>query len=277
MRDRLNLPIEYDQLHFGFYYTEPVSSFPSVEITEGELVALFVAQKALEQYKQTPFEKQLEASFRKISEGLKDKISFRWNDLDTGISFRSAGRSVADLELFKIVSKAVFDSTELEFEYKKLGSSRHERRRVQGYHLGCIENQWYLFGLDLARGELRTFALPRMRKARDSRKRFRKAPQFSISNLLSTSFGVFKGKGDYKVRIRFDPFAARLVSERLWHESQKFKQRPDGEAELTMHLDNLEEVERWVLSWGVHAQVLEPKELMSRLQATAAELQRRYG
>ena len=23
MRDRLNLPIEYDQLHFGFVYTEP--------------------------------------------------------------------------------------------------------------------------------------------------------------------------------------------------------------------------------------------------------------
>ena len=29
MRYRLGLPIEYDQLHFGFYYTEPVSSFPT--------------------------------------------------------------------------------------------------------------------------------------------------------------------------------------------------------------------------------------------------------
>jgi predicted DNA-binding transcriptional regulator YafY len=40
MRYRLGLPIEYDQLHFGFYYSEPVSSFPNVEISEGELVAL---------------------------------------------------------------------------------------------------------------------------------------------------------------------------------------------------------------------------------------------
>jgi biotin operon repressor len=31
MRYRLGLPIEYDQLHFGFYYTEPVSSFPNVD------------------------------------------------------------------------------------------------------------------------------------------------------------------------------------------------------------------------------------------------------
>src|SRR5690606_31735405 len=40
MRDRLNLPIEYDQLHFGFTYTEPVTHFPSIEVSEGEVVAL---------------------------------------------------------------------------------------------------------------------------------------------------------------------------------------------------------------------------------------------
>ncbi len=51
MRDRLGLPIGYDQLQFGFYYTEPVTNFPSIEVSEGEVVALFVAQKALEQYR----------------------------------------------------------------------------------------------------------------------------------------------------------------------------------------------------------------------------------
>ena len=30
MRDRLSLPIEYDQLNFGFHYTEPVTSFPMI-------------------------------------------------------------------------------------------------------------------------------------------------------------------------------------------------------------------------------------------------------
>src|SRR5690349_24845852 len=38
MRYRLGLPIEYDQLHFGFYYTEPVANFPNIEISEGELI-----------------------------------------------------------------------------------------------------------------------------------------------------------------------------------------------------------------------------------------------
>src|SRR5947199_1179777 len=76
MRDRLNLPIEYDQLHFGFAYTEPVTSFPSIEVSEGEIVALFVAKKAMEQYRGTPFEKSLMTAFENITQGLKDTVEF---------------------------------------------------------------------------------------------------------------------------------------------------------------------------------------------------------
>src|SRR6267378_2725658 len=59
MRYRLGLPIDYDQLHFGFFYTESVSSFPNIEISEGELIALYIGQKALAQYKGTSFEAPL--------------------------------------------------------------------------------------------------------------------------------------------------------------------------------------------------------------------------
>src|SRR5882757_7737356 len=88
MRDQLGLPIEYDQLQFGFVYTEPVTSFPTIEVSEGEVIALLVAQKALEQYRGTPFEKPLRTAFAKITDGLKDKIGFHLGDVASGISFR---------------------------------------------------------------------------------------------------------------------------------------------------------------------------------------------
>ena len=269
MRDQLGLPIEYDQLHFGFVYTEPVTHFPSIEVSEGEVVALFVAQKALEQYRGTSFEKPLRTAFEKITEGLKDRIGFQWGDVDSAISFRGIGTSVADLELFETVSRAVLDSHELAFEYKKLGGARHEARRVQPYHLGCVENQWYLFGFDLARQQLRTFALPRMRTVKNTRMRFRRPADFSIAKHLGDSFGVFKGKARHRVRIHFDAFAARLVSERQWHPSQKMRPLADGDLELSMELGSLEEIERWVLSWGEHARVLEPAELKRRIRRAA--------
>src|SRR5256885_642388 len=55
MRDRLGLPVEYDDRRYGYYYTENVSSFPTIQITEGELFAMLVAEKALQQYRGTNF------------------------------------------------------------------------------------------------------------------------------------------------------------------------------------------------------------------------------
>lgn len=279
MRDRLGLPIEYDQLRFGFVYTEPVTAFPSIEVSEGELVAVFVAQKALGQYQGTSFGKQLTAAFQKITQGLQEKVNFNWEEVDSAISFRGIGTTAADLDLFEAVSKGVMRSSELEFEYKKLNSSAFEPRRVQPYHLGCIENQWYLFGFDLAREQLRTFALPRMRKVRITNGRFKRPADFSITRHLSASFGVFagnSGKECHQVRIRFDAFAAQLVSERQWHGSQRIKPLADGQVEVSMQLGSLEEVERWVLSWGAHAEVLQPKILRERLRKISTDLLERY-
>jgi len=59
MRDRLGLPLEYDGSRFGYFYTQEVSSFPTMQVTEGELFALLVAEKALQQYRGTNFEKPL--------------------------------------------------------------------------------------------------------------------------------------------------------------------------------------------------------------------------
>src|ERR1700683_4014369 len=56
MRDRLGLPIEYNSARMGYFYTEEVSAFPNIQITEGEIFALVVAEKALQQYRGTSFE-----------------------------------------------------------------------------------------------------------------------------------------------------------------------------------------------------------------------------
>src|SRR5438045_4540022 len=249
MRDRLGLPIDYDAKRFGFYYTEAVTGFPSIEVSEGEITALFVAQKALAQYKGTPFEKPLRSAFRKITDGLKDRVSFSWTDLEDVIWFRNAGASPADLELFEVVSKAVLRSVELEFEYRKLKSDAYEARRVRPYHLGCLENQWYLFAEDLERKQVRTYALPRMRKASLTAKGFRRPADFSISKILRGSFGVFSSGKTHRIRLQFDPYAARLVAERTAHESQRVRSFVDGAIILRLALGGLEEVARCILSW----------------------------
>jgi proteasome accessory factor B len=276
MRYRLGLPIDYHPQEFGFFYSEPVTAFPNIEVSEGEITALLVAQKALSQYKGTPFERPLQSAFRKLTDGLKDRVSFSWHDLEDAISFRSAGASAADLEMFEVVSKGVLRCVELEFEYRKLKSAGYEPRRVRPYHLGCLENQWYLFAEDLDRRQLRTFALPRMRRVKLTTKGFRRPSDFSIAQILSRSFGVYSAGKRQRIRIEFDSFAARLVAERKWHASQRVREMTSGSMILELELGGLEEIERWILSWGKHARVLAPKELAKRIREEATAILERY-
>jgi proteasome accessory factor B len=218
----------------------------------------------------------LQSAFRKLTDGLKDRVSFSWSDLEDAISFRSAGASVADIELFEIVSKGVLRSVELEFDYRKLNRNDYEPRRVRPYHLACLEQQWYLFGEDLERRQLRTFALPRMRKVRLTNKGFRRPADFSIAQVLSGSFGVHSAGKKQRIRLQFDPFAARLVAERKWHESQRVREKADGSIILELELGGLQEIERWILSWGKHARVLAPKELATRIREEATAIAKLY-
>jgi len=277
MRDRLDLPIEFDPRINAYRYTHPVSAFPTVQVTEGELLALLVARKALEQYRGTPFHRQLEASFEKLAGGLRDRITFSPADELRSVSFRNTGLGRADLAVFNTLSTAVLRQLEVEFEYRKPGSRREERRRVRPYHLTHRENLWYLIAFDPGRAALRTFALPRISGAELTEARFVRPEDFSPEAFFANALGVLGGPGDFTVVIRFTATVADRVREREWHESQIRRDLPDGALELTLRLGALAEVEGWVLGWGADAEVLRPTELRRRLAATAGRLASVYG
>ena len=276
MRDRLNLPIAYNDKRQGYEFTQPVESFPMVELSEAELISVFVAQKALMQYKGTPFEHPLRSAFQKLVSGLDGKITLSWNDLETFISFRSFEIVPTDLKTFQIVSEAVRKSVVLKFEYKKLNASSFEKRSVEPYHLACIQNQWYCFGHDIDRRKMRTFVLARMRNVIGTGQTFTKPKKFSLQNLLKDSLGVFSAKGKYNIRIRFDKFAAQLVRERIWHPSQSIQELTSGGIEFRLTLSSLHEIEPWILSWGAHARVLGPAELVRHVAENARKQLTRY-
>lgn len=276
MRDQLRLPLEYSALNRGFYYTRKVSSLPQVAMTEGEIVALLVAQKALEQYQGSAFEKPLKAAFEKMTSQLEDEGTFSFKELGQAISFRPVGCAIQELKVFDTLSKAMLRGQVVEFDYQKLRGTRTERRRIEPYHLGCIDNQWYLIGNDLVRRKIRTFALTRLSAPRLLKQKFTRPADFSVSKMMSESFSAFETPKPSRVVIRLDPFAARLAAERVWHPSQKLKPLPGGAAELTLLVGLAPDLENWILGWGIHALVLEPHPLRERIATIARSMALQY-
>src|SRR4051812_30380800 len=172
MRDRMELPIEYDAAHRGYHYTQEVGAFPSLQITEGELVALLVAEKALQQYRGTNFEKPIVSAFKKLASQLPDTISFSIAEWEQTISFRTTAEPILNLETFDRLAKATARHRQIEFDYRKPGQQKTEPRVVDPYHLANINGEWFLFGFDHARNDIRTFVPARMSSLRENGKAF---------------------------------------------------------------------------------------------------------
>jgi len=272
MRNRLELPIEYDGSHFGYCYTVEVTSFPTMHITEGELVALVIAEKALEQYRGTQFEKPLLSAIRKIEESLPDTISVNLADIEQTISFRTRAEPILNLEIFDALAKATAHRRQLELQYRKAGSGKGEPRLVDPYHLANINGEWYLFAYDHARKDIRTFVPARVQSLKQTGKTFARPEKFSLEKRLRDSFGVHSGQGEYDVVLRFNARAADLIREKKWHESQQLRNLKSGGVELRLKLSSLVEIERWVLSWGGDAVVLKPRELSEAVRAAARKI-----
>lgn len=276
MRDQMDLPIAYDQQKHGFYYSQSVGQFPMVTVSEGEIVALLVAQKAIEQYRGTSFEKPLRSAFDKLAGSLEGEASVSLHELSEAVSFRAAGVPRGSLKVFEVLAESVVTSRVVEFLYHSLKAKAPEPRKVEPYHLACIANQWYLIANDLGRGQLRTFALSRVAKPKALAQKFQKPADFSATQMLSDSFSAFEAAKPEKVRITFSNFAARLISERQWHKTQKLRPLPSGGVELEMRVGVAPDLESWILGWGSHAIVEEPASLRKTIAEAAHSLSAAY-
>ncbi len=269
MRDRLNLPIEFNPGKNGYFYTGEVSAFPTMQITEGELFALVVAEKALQQYRGTSFEKPLLSAIRKMEQALPDTISVNLADIEQTISFRTRAEPILDLQTFDVLAKAVAQRQQLELHYRKPGQAKTEPRIVDPYHLANINGEWFLFAYDHARKDIRTFVPARIQSVKPTGKIFERSQKFSLEKRLRDSFGVHSGEGEYEVVIRFNERAADYVREKKWHQSQQLRELKGRGVELKLKLSSLAEIERWVLSWGGDAKVLKPLELAEAVRLSA--------
>lgn len=272
MRDRLGLPIEFDPHRNGYYYTQEVASFPTLQLTEGELFALLVAEKAIQQYRGTPFERPLMSALRKMADSLPDTVSLHFSDWDRAISFRTSAEPLLNLEVFDQLARATVSRQQLEIVYRKPGSRQADTRVIDPYHLANINGEWYLFAFDHFRDGLRTFVPARIKSVRTTGKTFARPVGFSVDKQLRDSFGIHIAEGQYEVVLRFSPAAADYIREKRWHPSQKLRELGGGRVEMRMRLSSVVEVQRWILSWGAEVEVLGPKELVKSVQRAATAI-----
>jgi predicted DNA-binding transcriptional regulator YafY len=277
MKTRLDMPIEFDVRRNGYYFTEPVPHFPQMPMSEADVFTMFVASKAIEQYHGTPLQGMLEATFRKLTGQLDQSVRFSLGNLDGVLSFRPFAPGDAELKAFDLLARAVSEHRAVRFLYRNRGQIKAQQRQVHPYHIACVENQWCMFGFDVKRNDIRTFVLARLSRPTLTGGRFEVSEKFDLNEFLKGSLGLYRGQDDFEVVIELDAWAADDVRSRRLHSSQELTELPKGMLRVRVRLSSLEEVEKWVLSFGTHGTVVRPQALRERVGKIGRELAEKYG
>jgi predicted DNA-binding transcriptional regulator YafY len=146
LRDQLGAPIEYDYSRHGYYYREESYRLALPQVTEGECLALFLAERLLQQYRRTPLAADLERLFHKITVLLPQTISLHPDLLAQAYSIRTQPTDTGQADCFRGLIRAVRDGRQLELLYWTASRDETNRRVVDPYHLAAVDGDWFLIG-----------------------------------------------------------------------------------------------------------------------------------
>jgi predicted DNA-binding transcriptional regulator YafY len=277
MINRLGAPIEYDRKKGGWCYTDTTWILPNIMVSGGELLAFFLSLEIARRFLGTALEGTLRSAVDKIAKSIRGPVSVDLETLRTHYTFTVPSLTNVSEQAILDIHRAISNNQKMWMRYYTASRDEHTDRTVAPYHLYNLRGDWYLIALDDRRGEFRNFLVSRMEEWKILMDTFQRDPKFSIHEYMNTAFRAERGGEPKKVVIRFDSQQARYIRERHWHDSQEpLEELPDGGLILRFETGGLGEVQRWVMQYGSHAEVLEPESLRKAIESEAQKLAQLY-
>ena len=277
----VGFPLQENVGRFGRkrWLLDPSQRAPGLTFAFDEALALYLGRRLMEPLAGTPFWEASQRAFRKIratlgSEALKyvNRFAELFHHTMIGVSDYSQKTELVDILLIGIE-----DCRAVLLTYRSLRATEPVTYEIYPYGLIHHRGSLYLAGRTAEQEEIRHWKVDRMEHAELGDTRFERPQDFDLHEHMARSFGVFHEQGEVHVKVKFSSQVARYVGEKRWHASQRLHAQSDGGVIASFDLAGTEEIKRWILSFGRHAEVLEPESLRRELAQEAAHLVKTYG
>lgn len=243
-----------------------------LSFTLEEAAALYLGRQFLEPLAGTYFFSGAQSAFAKIRSTLGDAALRHLEKLAAAFYYKTHG--LADYAekgcLIDDLVRAIEDRRLTVLTYQSLRATEPVTHYdVHPYALVWHKSALYLFAFSCDHNQVRTFKADRISAAEVQELQFNRPKRFDPQSFLGGSLGVFQGDGQpRRIRVRFSPQVARVVTERTHHPSQCLTPQPDGNLLAEFDLSSAEELTSWLLSFGPHAELLAPADLRQQIAAS---------
>ncbi len=238
-----------------------------VPFTADEILALAFGEDLLRSLEGTVFHDSIRSAMGKIRSGLGPELTAYLERL--GETFKVLPgphkRYVEARETIQVLNDSVLARRRVRMRYYTGRTGAESDRELDPYRVWYRAGGLYVIGHDHQSGEIRTFAVERIRNIALADGNFELPESFDFDAYTASSFGIVAEPAT-AVRIRFDARWSTYVEEYRWHPSQKLEPLPDGTLELRMEVGDTNELRSWVLSFGSGAEVIEPESLREKVR-----------
>jgi proteasome accessory factor B len=239
---------------------------------EQELLSLYFCMNLLQPFRGTPLRDGLESVLQKIEATFTEEERVYFGDLlythlakMPGLkNYRKHAQTVSAL------SKACLGRRKVEVVYQSGAEDHSKTYCFHPYCLAYYGGELYTIGFSELRQSIRTLRVDRIRTLKTLSSGFVRPAAFDPEDYLGRSFGMYSEGALTPVQIEFTNEAARTVSEKEWHPTQRLEQK-NGKVTLRMSVQGLPEVARWVLYHSPNAAAIEPPELKKMIAEFAGQ------
>ena len=243
-----------------------------LQFTLEETAALYLGRQFLELMAGTLFWQGSHSAYQKIKSALSDPAVRFLEKLASAVHLTNHHivNYAERAELIDQLMLAIEDHRLTVITYQSLRSTEPVTLYdIHPYALIFHKGALYLIAWSLDHGAIRTFKDDRISEVdvQPNLMTFQRPKDFHPAKYLEHSFGIFaEERAPQTIRIRFSPPVVRILQEKKFHTSQHLSYNNDGSVIAEYQLTGFEEIRSWLLSFGRHARVLEPDELVETIR-----------
>ena len=250
---------------------------PPLRLNYDEALAIFLGKASMSAFAQTGLEQAATNAFQKLRLTLGENESKYVDKLLSRIHFtKNESINPKDGTVVDDLLVAIEDNRAIFIEYLSASSTEPLTYDIFPYGLAEHKGSLYIVGFSCHHSEIRTWKVERVHSTELTLFPFQRPADFDIARYFEGAFAIIGGSTKQTVRVRFDTSAVRYVCEKRFHPSQQNEMQSDGSVVVQFSLSSLIEIRSWILSFGSHAEVLDPVELRTTLREEAEQLSQLY-
>jgi predicted DNA-binding transcriptional regulator YafY len=260
----LGVPHYFDE-EAGGYRIRRDFFLPPLHLTAGEALALLALGESVGRSEQIAMTGPAATAIEKIRAQLPARVIDELSGIDRYIDIQlsaSGPAREAIQDVFSQVRSAIQHRRALRCRYESLNTGTDDDEfLLWPYMLSFDHRAWYVIGLHEKRGEVRRLKLNRFTAITTTNQPYTIPKDFSMQAYRGKAWRMIRGDQTFNVTIDFDATVAETVADTNWHPTQQIDDHPDGSITFRCEVDGMDEIVWWVLGYGPHAHLREPREL----------------